>query len=52
MTRLPTLKAREVIRVLEKLGYQRARQVGSHAHYEKPGKKPIPVPIHGNRDIG
>ncbi len=52
MTRLPTLKAREVIRVLEKLGYQKTRQVGSHAHYEKPGKKPIPVPIHGNRDIG
>lgn len=52
MTRLPVLKAPEVIRVLEKLGYQKARHRGGHAHYVKPGRKTIPVPIHGDQDIG
>ncbi len=52
MNRLPVLKAREVIRVLERLGYHKARHRGGHAHYTKPGKKTIPIPIHGGQDIG
>lgn len=51
MSRLPMLKAREVVPVLEKLGYQKARQAGSHAQYVRPGKKSIPVRVHVSQDI-
>jgi len=46
------LKAHEVIRVLEKLGYQKVRQAGSHARYIRPDKKPISIPIHSSKEIG
>ena len=52
MTRLPALKAREVIRILERAGYQVDRVKGSHyimRHPQRPGR--IPVPFHGGRDI-
>ncbi len=47
MTRLPSLKPRDVIRALEKAGFERQRQTGSHvimAHKEK--RRIIPVPMH------
>lgn len=52
MTKLPALKAREVIRILERAGYQVDRVTGSHyimRHPERRGR--IPVPFHGRRDI-
>ena len=52
MTRLPALKAREVIRMLERVGYEVDRIHGSHyimRHPQRPGR--IPVPFHGGRDI-
>jgi len=52
VTRLPALKAREVIRILERAGYQVDRVKGSHyimRHPQRPGR--IPVPFHGGRDI-
>lgn len=32
--------------MLEKAGYTRARQTGSHVIMTKPGKRSIPVPVH------
>ena len=53
MSRLPALKAREVVRALEKAGYEVDRVTGSHyilRHPGKPGRR-VTVPYHGNRDI-
>ena len=52
MRRLPALKAREVIRALEKAGWSVDHVTGSHyilRHPDKSGR--IPVPYHGSRDI-
>jgi predicted RNA binding protein YcfA (HicA-like mRNA interferase family) len=52
MTKLPALKPRGVIRILERAGYQVDRVKGSHyimRHPERRGR--IPVPFHGGRDI-
>lgn len=49
---LPTFNAREVIRALEKNGFTRVRQSGSHAIYRHPDGRRTTVPIHGKRDLG
>lgn len=52
MSRLPALKAREVVRVLERAGWQIDHVTGSHyimRHPERPGR--VVVPYHGNRDL-
>lgn len=49
--RLPTLKPMEVIRALTKLGFERARQSGSHiVMVNKISGKLIPIPMH-NKDM-
>lgn len=52
MSRLPQLKARDLIRVLKALGFQQVRQRGSHAFYQhtETGRSTL-VPIHGGEDI-
>lgn len=48
---MASFKSKEVIRILEKLGFIRKRQTGSHLiMYRQSDKKIIPVPIH-NKDI-
>ena len=42
---LRPLKPREIIRKLEKVGFQLTRQKGSHARYVK-GARGVTVPIH------
>ena len=52
MTKLPALKAAEVIRMLERGGYYVDHTTGSHyimRHPQRPGR--ITVPYHGGRDI-
>ena len=52
MPRLPTLKPREVVRILEKLGYKQHRQKGSHLIMIKEDNtvcQPV-IPMH-NKDI-
>jgi mRNA interferase HicA len=44
---MPSFKAREIVRILEKLGYIQKRQTGSHLIMYHPSlKRIIPVPIH------
>lgn len=51
MTRLPSLKPREVVSVLKKAGFVESHYTGSHLILEKPGHPQIiSVPIH-NRDL-
>lgn len=52
MARLPSLTARQVITALERHGFIRVRQSGSHALFRHPDGRRTTVPIHGNRDIG
>jgi predicted RNA binding protein YcfA (HicA-like mRNA interferase family) len=47
---LPVLKAREVVRTLERLGFVEVRQRGSHKQFRLADGRSTTVPFHG-RDI-
>ena len=49
MTKLPALKPKQVMRILEKAGFSFERQKGSHRIYIK-GKLGITIPVH-NKDL-
>ena len=51
MTRLPPLKAKEVIKGLQTLGFERIRQKGSHAIFHHEDCRRSPVPIHPPKTI-
>lgn len=49
--KLPSLGHKKIIKVLKKIGFEEARQTGSHLILlNRNSKKIIPVPIH-NKDI-
>ena len=50
MTDLPQCSGKEVIRAFERLGYEKARQVGSHVFLKYPGRKSLSIP--NNKNIG
>ncbi len=50
--RSPTLKAREVARVLKKFGFYEVRQKGSHVCFKHPDGRFTLLPKHGGEDIG
>ncbi len=46
------MKAREIIRIIEKDGWKFVRQTGSHMHFEHSEKPGIAtVPFHGSTDL-
>ena len=51
MTKLPSLKPRQVIKALTNLGFEKVRQKGSHAIYHHPSCKRIPIPIHPSKTV-
>jgi len=44
--RFPAVKVREMIRILEKCGFTKRRQRGSHAYFSHPDGRSTTVPIH------
>ena len=52
MTRLPVLKARELVRTLERAGFQGVRQRGSHLRMKHPDARVVTVPVHPGQDVG
>ena len=46
---LPRITAREIIAVLEKVGFLFIRQSGSHKIYKNSEGKRVTVPFHGNK---
>lgn len=52
MTKLPVLKARNLIKILKKLGFELVRQKGSHAFFSHPDGRTTVVPIHPSKDLG
>jgi predicted RNA binding protein YcfA (HicA-like mRNA interferase family) len=51
MGTLPILKPREVIRILERLGFVQIRQRGSHRQFRHADGRQTTVPDHGGRDL-
>ena len=52
MTNLPTLKAKDLIRILKKMGFKEMRQKGSHLFFQHPDGRTTLVSIHSGEDIG
>ena len=48
---MPIIKARELVRVLGKLGFLKYHQVGSHAQFKDGRGKRVTVPIHSGKDL-
>ena len=52
MKTIPTLKANEIIRVIQKLGFEKVWQKGSHLILFNPEtRKRTVVPVHKGKDI-
>ncbi len=51
MSNLPSIKAKDFIRVIENLGFYFDRQKGSHAIYKNTDGLRVVVPIHAGKDI-
>ncbi len=47
----PVLKPREVVALLEGLGFSEVRQRGSHKQFRHPDGRVTTVPFHAGRDI-
>ena len=47
----PVLKPREVVALLERLGFREVRQRGSHKQFRHPDGRVTTVPVHKGRDI-
>lgn len=48
---VPVLKPREVVTILQRLGFGEVRQRGSHRQYRHPDGRGTTVPFHAGRDI-
>jgi len=44
--------AKEIMKILKDNGWELVRVSGSHHVFEKFGCRSLPVPLHGNKDIG
>jgi len=51
MSNFPTVKAKDFIKIIEKLGFYFGRQKGSHAIYKNSDGKRVVVPMHSGKDI-
>jgi len=50
--KLPRVKAKDVVKVAQKLGFVLDRQSGSHAvYYREEDKRRVVIPIHAGKDI-
>ncbi len=52
MPKLPIIKAKELIRILNRLGFLKFHQAGSHAQFKNPEGRKVTVPIHQSKEIG
>jgi len=51
MTKLPPLKAREVVKGFRTMGFEKVRQKGSHAILHHQDCRRAPIPIHPTKTI-
>jgi predicted RNA binding protein YcfA (HicA-like mRNA interferase family) len=50
--RLPSMTAAEVVRILERHGFERVRQSGSHLILRDTDGRRVTVPMHKSKDLG
>ena len=50
--KLIPISGREMCKLVEKLGFIRVHQVGSHVRYIHPDGRKTVIPVHGNEDLG
>lgn len=51
MSKLPLMKASELVKVLKRLGFEFKRQEGSHMFFEHPDGRTTVVPNHPGEEI-
>ena len=51
MSQFPSVRAKDFIKVIEKLGFVFDRQRGSHAIYKHEDGRRVVIPIHKGKDI-
>ena len=52
MSKLPTIRARDLVRAAERAGFVFDRQRGSHAvYYRESDRRRIVVPVHAGQDM-
>ena len=49
---MPSARADEFRRAATKLGFLKARQIGSHERWRHPDGRATTIPIHGGQEIG
>ena len=52
MTRLPRLKGKDLVRALQKAGFQIDRTRGSHVFLKHPDGRATTVPVHSGETVG
>jgi predicted RNA binding protein YcfA (HicA-like mRNA interferase family) len=52
MSSLSPIKARKLIKIIEKLGFKEKRQKGSHIFFSHPDGKTTVIPMHPIKQIG
>jgi len=51
MSKLPLLSANEIIKILQKMGFQRIRQEGSHVFLQHPDGRTTVIPNHPGEEV-
>jgi predicted RNA binding protein YcfA (HicA-like mRNA interferase family) len=51
MSNFPSVKAKDFIKVIEKLGFNLDRQKGSHAIYKDNHGNRVVIPLHSGKDL-
>ena len=52
MGKLPLVSEKDLCKTLERLGFFKVHQKGSHARQEHPNGRRMVVPVHGNEKLG
>lgn len=52
MNRLPALRPKRLIKILNELGFKKLRQEGSHAFFKHSDGRTTVIPLHQGKDIG
>ena len=51
MSRLPLIKAKDLIRIIMRIGFKFKRQKGSHKFFQHPDGRTTIIPDHGDEQI-
>ncbi len=52
MAKLVPISGRKLCKLVEKLGFEKIHQVGSHVRYTHPDGRKTVVPVHGDEELG